>query len=129
MKFKNIAIGLVSFGTILFLSTMIFSGISKATIASQQNNASNTNSPVAQTAADASYALADVQQHGDKTSCWTAINGEVYDLTKWIPRHPGGSMAILTLCGKDGSKMFNMMHGGNRRVSSQLAVFQIGALK
>ncbi len=72
--------------------------------------------------------LAQVSQHNSRTSCWAAINGNVYDLTSWIPNHPGGEQAILQLCGTDGSAKFNAQHGGNGRVLSVLAGFKISLL-
>lgn len=58
-----------------------------------------------------SYTLADVAKHGTASSCWTAIDGNVYDVTDWITRHPGGQRPILGLCGKDGSSAFDNQHG------------------
>ena len=74
------------------------------------------------------YTLADVTLHNSGASCWSAINGGVYDLTSWINQHPGGPQAILIICGKDGSSAFNNQHGGQRRPSNELAGFKIGIL-
>ncbi len=76
-----------------------------------------------------SYTLAEVAVHKDSKSCWTAINGGVYDVTAWISQHPGGSGPILALCGKDGSSAFDNQHGGQRRPEQELAGFKIGTLK
>jgi cytochrome b involved in lipid metabolism len=83
----------------------------------------------ANTAGDKSYTLAQVATHKDSASCWTAINGGVYDLTSWISQHPGGEGAILSICGKDGSAAFNAQHGGQSRPEQELATFKIGSLK
>lgn len=72
--------------------------------------------------------LADIAKHSDAQSCWSAINGNVYDLTSWIPQHPGGPQAILSICGIDGSGAFNAMHGGRPRQAMILAGFKIGTL-
>jgi cytochrome b involved in lipid metabolism len=88
----------------------------------------NTPSSSGTTDASTSYSMSDVQQHKDGTSCWTAINGNVYDVTKWINQHPGGANAILSLCGTDGSSAFNDQHGGQRRPENELASFKIGTL-
>jgi cytochrome b involved in lipid metabolism len=66
--------------------------------------------------------------HTSRESCWTAINGSVYDLTSWIPKHPGGEQAILQLCGTDGSEKFNRQHGGDSAKEALLAGFKIGVL-
>lgn len=74
------------------------------------------------------YTLDDVAKHASASSCWTAVNGNVYDVTSFISQHPGGSRAILSLCGIDGSDAFNGQHGGQRRPASELASFKIGNL-
>ncbi len=77
----------------------------------------------------ASYTLAQVAQHGDSASCWTAISGKVYDLTAWISQHPGGEQAILSICGIDGTDAFLGQHGDNRRANAELGTFVIGTLQ
>ncbi|MEI7512377.1 MAG: cytochrome b5-like heme/steroid binding domain-containing protein [Candidatus Uhrbacteria bacterium] len=75
------------------------------------------------------YSFADVKGHSSSTACWTAVNGSVYDVTKWISQHPGGEKAILGLCGNDGSAAYDKKHGGQARPESELANFKIGTLK
>ncbi len=74
------------------------------------------------------YTLTDVTMHKDATSCWSAVNGSVYDLTNWISKHPGGEQAIISLCGKDGSAIFNGKHGDMQKQADILATFKIGTL-
>ncbi len=75
------------------------------------------------------YTLTQVGAHGSRSSCWSAINGNVYDLTSWVDSHPGGALTILTICGKDGSPFFNAQHGGKNKPANILAGFKIGVLK
>lgn len=75
------------------------------------------------------YSLAVVATHKDQTSCWTVVNGSVYDVTPWISQHPGGESAILGMCGKDASSAFNDQHSGQRRPANELAAFKIGTLQ
>ncbi len=74
------------------------------------------------------YTAAQVAQHSTAKSCWTSINGKVYDLTSWIARHPGGSGAIMSVCGRDGSAAFNGQHRGQGRPAAMLQAFRIGKL-
>ena len=74
------------------------------------------------------YTLADVAKHAGASSCWSTINGKVYDLTSWIDEHPGGPEDILSICGSDGSAAFNAQHGGERQPAAMLATFYIGDL-
>ena len=66
------------------------------------------------------YTLARVSERNSAAECWVVIDGGVYDLTQWILSHPGGSGAILNLCGKDGTASFISQHGGQARPSSTL---------
>ena len=72
--------------------------------------------------------MAQVAAHADRTSCWTAIFGSVYDLTEWIGQHPGGAQPILGLCGTDASAEFSRVHGGESEPAAELATFRIGQL-
>lgn len=69
-----------------------------------------------------------VAQHATRTSCWSIVNGNVYDLTSWIPKHPGGEQAILQICGVDGSAKFNRKHGGDAAKEKILFGFKVAAL-
>ena len=55
------------------------------------------------TTTKASYTMEDVKKKSTSAACWTVIDGNIYDLTKWIPVHRGGPQAITFLCGKDGT--------------------------
>lgn len=74
------------------------------------------------------YTLAEVATHKTASSCWTTINSKVYDLTSWISEHPGGSEAILEICGRDGSAAFNDQHGGDGKPTNILVKYQIAEL-
>ncbi|KAF4752549.1 hypothetical protein FOZ63_012335, partial [Perkinsus olseni] len=56
------------------------------------------------------YTMEEVAKHNTESDCWVALNGEVLDVTEFLPEHPGGKLAIMTFAGKDASKEFNMIH-------------------
>jgi cytochrome b involved in lipid metabolism len=87
-----------------------------------------TENPSTETPASG-YTLADIATHNGRASCWSAINGNVYDLTSWIDRHPGGAQRILSICGKDGSSAFSNQHEGEPKPETMLASFKLGVLK
>jgi len=87
----------------------------------------NSNSTSTKGTTNTSYTLAQVALHATKTDCWTAINGSVYNLTPFIPNHPGGD-AILAICGIDGTSAFDNQHEGQRRPAAELATLKIGVL-
>ena len=74
------------------------------------------------------YTMAQVAENDSASSCWSAINGTVYNLTDWINQHPGGSSRILSLCGTDGSSSFNGRHGGSSSAESTLSNYALGPL-
>jgi hypothetical protein len=73
-------------------------------------------------------ALSEVEQNASAESCWVAIDGDVFDLTDWIPQHPGGADRIEALCGTDGTAQFEGQHGGQGGPESQLEEYRIGEL-
>ncbi len=76
----------------------------------------------------------EVAEHATKADCWTIISGDVYDLTKFINRHPGGD-EILRACGTDATTLFNSRQTqdgqsvGSGTPHSQAAVEQLAKLK
>lgn len=80
------------------------------------------------TASSASLTMTQVKINNSASSCWSVINGNVYDLTNWIAAHPGGRSAILSLCGVDGTNAFTSQHSGESRPESRLANYLLGKL-
>jgi len=74
------------------------------------------------------YTLQQVQTHNTASNCWTAINNKVYNLTPFISTHPGGSTAIIGLCGTNGTAAFLAQHSGNTNAINTLAGYYIGNL-
>ncbi len=75
---------------------------------SLNRSATETTTPSTSTGrTDTVYTLEDVKIHDSKSSCWTIISGSVYDITSYIPRHPGGE-EILRACGTDATSLFTM---------------------
>ena len=74
------------------------------------------------------YTMATVATHSTKSSCWSVINDNVYDLTKYIPVHPGGQSRIINICGRDGSALFNDQHGRSSKIAKILATMYLAPL-
>ena len=80
------------------------------------------------------YTLSEVAQHASKDDCWAIISGDVYDLTEFINRHPGGD-EILRACGTDATTLFNSRQTqdgqsvGSGTPHSQAAIEQLAKLK
>jgi hypothetical protein len=78
--------------------------------------------------ATGTYTKADVALHSSDGSCWSIINGNVYDLTAYIPKHPGGPSKIRHICGENGTSAFEGQHGGESKPENTLAKYWIGIL-
>ena len=54
--------------------------------------------------------------HKTQAACWVAYNGIVYDITAWLPRHPGSAAAIAPYCGteEEFTASFNGQHGKSK---------------
>jgi hypothetical protein len=74
------------------------------------------------------YTMAQVRANNTAANCWAVIDDSVYDLTNWIKSHPGGSGAIVGLCGTDGSAAFSVKHGNQSRPAAQLNSYRLGPL-
>jgi cytochrome b involved in lipid metabolism len=88
----------------------------------------NQSATTTQLQASSTLTLADISSHSSKDSCWSTIEGKVYDLTSFISKHPGGADAILSICGKDGSELFDGKHGMDPRAKGLLPNFYLGDL-
>ncbi|GAA4901246.1 hypothetical protein GCM10025789_19880 [Tessaracoccus lubricantis] len=82
----------------------------------------------ATTPTPAGYTMADVEAHDTPEDCWVAINGNVYDVTEWIPQHPGGPDRIIALCGTDATAQFTGQHAQTDVAKATLETFLLGPL-
>ncbi len=53
---------------------------------------------------------ADVAKHASRDSCWVIIHGRAYDVTDFLPEHPGGEAIILQHAGRDATADFEPVH-------------------
>ena len=97
--------------------------MSATPMATKSAEPSKSAAPVA-----AGYTMERVKANGTTSSCWAVISGNVYDLTKWIGSHPGGSGAIASLCGTDGTSEFLAMHRNQNKPEARLAGYLLGPL-
>lgn len=56
------------------------------------------------------FDYAEVARHNTAESCWVILYGNVYDVTRFIPKHPGGSKVILQLAGTDATEEYDPIH-------------------
>lgn len=64
---------------------------------------------------DSKVTLEELKKHNDMESCWVPYNGKVYDLTAFLPGHPGRPERILPYCGTTGfQEAFERKHGTSK---------------
>lgn len=68
----------------------------------------------------------EVLSHSKSEDCWLIIHGKVYDVTSWIPHHPGGTL-IYVNAGRDSTQLFDSYHP--LYVRKLLERYCIGVLK
>ncbi|KAK9822881.1 hypothetical protein WJX74_000119 [Apatococcus lobatus] len=54
--------------------------------------------------------LAEVAQHKTADDAWTVLNGKVYNMTPYLPFHPGGKAQMMRGAGIDSSELFRKYH-------------------
>lgn len=78
-----------------------------------------------------SYSLDEIELHQTPEDCWMAIEGQVYDLSNYLPDHDR-FLDIRQWCGQDATEDYNTKAGMNRdhssRADEMLAAYLIGEL-
>lgn len=60
------------------------------------------------------YTPFEVSKHCFQHDCWVIIDSKVYDVTSYIPRHPGGAL-IYVKAGGDCTQLFESYHFATQR--------------
>ncbi len=74
------------------------------------------------------YSIKQVEKHNKKNDAWIIYKGYVYDITKWIPNHPGGNI-IMKGVGKKIDNLFTKFHSHSDNAKNIMKQFKIGKLK
>ncbi len=75
------------------------------------------------------YTIEEVAQHNTPEDCWTAINGEVANITSFFGKHPGGDENLGKACGKEATEIFESIKKHDPNGYETLKNFTIGMLK
>lgn len=57
--------------------------------------------------------MSEIGTHDNEHDCWVAYEGKAYDITDWIPLHPGGKKILIQFAGLDITDEFNSFHATN----------------
>eukprot|EP00928_Gymnodinium_smaydae_P098924 TRINITY_DN930_c2_g1_i1.p1 TRINITY_DN930_c2_g1~~TRINITY_DN930_c2_g1_i1.p1 ORF type:complete len:523 (+),score=77.20 TRINITY_DN930_c2_g1_i1:71-1639(+) len=81
-------------------------------------------------AATTKYSVEDVRKHCKEDDLWMAIDGKVYDLSKFGAMHPGGLPPLLdpTVAGKDATELFYALHRSSVLDMPKYQKLQIGVI-
>jgi hypothetical protein len=52
----------------------------------------------------------EIAKHNSRESCWVIIHNKAYDVTEFLPEHPGGPKIILKYAGKDATEEYEPIH-------------------
>ena len=72
--------------------------------------------------------LEEVKKHNKKDDAWTIIENKVYNISSWIPKHPGGEI-IMQALGKDATQLFLNNNHPSYVKKTILPKYYIGNLK
>ena len=52
-----------------------------------------------------------LKEHGKEAQeVWTVINNKVYNITHYLPYHPGGEKELMRVAGRDGTRLFRELY-------------------
>jgi cytochrome b involved in lipid metabolism len=54
--------------------------------------------------------MGELARHNTASDCWMILYGNVYDLTDYAQRHPGGARVVTNLAGIDGTSEYQRFH-------------------
>ena len=87
----------------------------------QSNNNPNPNSENT-----SGISLSELTSPNSRNDCWISYGGKVYDITSFLPKHPGSAGAIIPYCGT--STDFEEAFGGQHGTSQVNRLFREGGL-
>jgi len=71
------------------------------------------------------YSWDEISKHNKEHDCWIVVKGQVYDVTNWVGKHPGGRI-ILNGAGREATALFMSYHPTH--VYSMIDKYRIGSV-
>ncbi|ORY49046.1 acyl-CoA dehydrogenase NM domain-like protein [Rhizoclosmatium globosum] len=68
----------------------------------------------------------EVSRHNKADDLWIVIDSVVYDLTRFLPAHPGGEHVLIEVAGKDATEEFYSLH--RHAILQKFSKFAIGSV-
>ncbi len=98
-------IGLVAFYSARYDSLVMPSPINTGVVVNTAPTLTNT------VVSTPGVSAAVVAGHSTAADCWIIVSGKVYNVTAYLPRHPGGAARITPFCGQDATTAFQTQGG------------------
>lgn len=73
-----------------------------------------------------SHSWSDIRQHQSPKSRWIVIENQVYDVTRWAYKHPGGSKVLGHFSGQDGTEPFHAFHNDLKLAHKYMKPMHVG---
>ncbi len=115
VKLKTILLMCVLFVALMIIAVSLYFGNKQNE--SMINQKQDTKSIASVTASNQPpVSRVDLNKHNQMNDCWVAYQQKVYDITAWLPRHPGSAEAILPYCGtaEEFEQAFTEKHGTSK---------------
>lgn len=68
----------------------------------------------------------EVRKHSNRTDRWLVVDENVYDVTEWAKRHPGGSAILGHYAGQDATEAFLEFHKDKALVAKFMVALKVG---
>ncbi|XP_031272989.1 nitrate reductase [NAD(P)H]-like [Pistacia vera] len=72
------------------------------------------------------FSMSEVKKHNSADSAWIIVHGHIYDCTRFLKDHPGGTDSILINAGTDCTEEFDAIHSD--KAKKMLEDYRIGEL-
>lgn len=73
------------------------------------------------------FTLAQVKEHNKPDDVWFVVHNKVYDVTKYLEEHPGGSAILHDVAGQDATQEFEDV-GHSEEANESLESLYVGDL-
>jgi cytochrome b involved in lipid metabolism len=112
-------------------SSSVTSTLSDASISSMSITTSNSTAASVEPVKTLTASL--VLTHNQQSDCWYIIDNNVYNITAYFGKHPGGNSVMAPYCGKDATNAFATMGKSRGKSHSSyakqlLASYKIGSI-
>nr|KAG5714734.1 hypothetical protein BaRGS_000222 [Batillaria attramentaria] len=74
------------------------------------------------------YSWNEVKEHSSVQDKWLVIDGQVYNITSWARKHPGGNRVISHYAGQDATDAFRAFHNDLNAVKKYLKPLHLGSV-